>query len=174
MNNDKHDVNSYVNGSDLERYLAFLRVGDEKLVWRESELVAKGSWDGVFNGFSDVIVILLGDDKPIGHFVALRRDNPSHFTYMDCLGKPLPDSLRNIFEKGQSTQIQFLTRGLMSPRGNICGKYCVAFCLAGNIDIDDFADILTSSRFPPDYLVNNLLRINYSLNVLDLENFPAP
>lgn len=178
LNNDKRDINSYVNGNDLDRYLHFLKTTpNERIVYRESELVGTGEIEPYFNGYSDTIVILLGDQNPsgVGHYVVLRRDSADMhvYTYFDCLGDKMPVSLRSLFPQDSPSHVKYLIRPLMSRTENLCGKYCVSFAMAGNIDIDDYDTILRSSKgFTPDQIINNLFRINYTDNVI--ENFPKP
>jgi hypothetical protein len=175
LNNNKRDINSYVNGNDLSRYLHFMKVTpDEKIVYRESELVGSGGFVQFFNGFSDTLVILLGDQNPsgVGHFVVLRRDSVEMnlYTYFDCLGGKIPDSIRSLFPQDRDAHVKHLTEPLMSRKENLCGKYCVSFCMAGNIDVAHYADILRSGKgYSPDEFINNLIRINYTDNVI--ENF---
>lgn len=165
LNRNKQDVNSYVNSNDLSRYLAFLQF-DNPFVFRQSEIT---SIDTLFMGNNSLAIILLNDDDPsgIGHYVVLRKDTEWDYTYFDCLADPIPDELRAKFNPDVEHHVTFLTKPLMGPKNNICGKYCIAFALAGNIHIDLFTNLLqTNPNYSPDYIITNLYRIDYSDNIL--------
>ena len=168
LNRNKQDVNSYVNSNDLERYLSHLRF-DHSFLFRESELT--GTVDDLFRGNNTHAIILINDEHPsgIGHYVCLRKDHVDprgveHYTWFDCLAGEVTEKIQRIFVR--ESRVKMLSKPLMSRTENLCGKYCVAFCNGGNIPVEDFAELLTSSKFSPDRLIANLYRLNYGDNVL--------
>lgn len=167
LNRNKQDINSYVNSVDLERYLGYLRF-DYPFIYRHSEL----PWDvnDMFRGNNTHAIILLHDDHPsgVGHYVCLRKDavdgsGVEYFTWFDCLGDPMPQTVVERFRK--QSVVSFLDKPLMSKTENLCGKYCIAFVNAGNIELSLFEKLLSSSKYSPDQLVANLYRLNYGDNV---------
>lgn len=167
LNRNKKDINSYVNGNDLEKYLSHLRF-DNPFIFRHSELaeVTGGNIEALFRGNNSLAIILLNDLHPsgIGHYVCLRKDSTGLFSWFDCLGNPMPQDIRDLFL--EESKVIFLTKPLMSKRENLCGKYCIAFANAGNLSIPHFAELLRSSTFSPDHLIANLYRLNYGDNVI--------
>ena len=166
LNRNKKDINSYVNSNDLERYLAHLRF-DNPFIWRHSDL--GNSVDELFQGDNTVAIILLHDDHPsgVGHYICLRKDSmePEEYTWFDCLGKEIPEDIQGKFPR--DCKVHYLDKALMSSKENLCGKYCIAFINAGNIGIEHFANLLSSSSYTPDQIIANLYRINYGDNVLE-------
>lgn len=169
LNRNKKDINSYVNSNDLEKYLGYLRF-DNPFIFRHSEIGS--SIDELFQGNNSLAVILLNDNHPsgVGHYVCLRKDgigdNVEYFTWFDCLGEPMPQDIRDKFSR--ESKVKCLDRALMSKRENLCGKYCIAFANAGNIDVEMFAALLSGSKFSPDQIVANMYRLNYGDNILSL------
>ena len=155
------DLNSYVNNFDLEKYLRFLEFTNPVL-YLESKLT---SIDEMFQGENYVAVILLNDENPtgIGHFVCLRKDTDDKYSYMDCLGEPVPDSLWRLFNKIEhNITIYSLEYPMMALENNICGKYCIQFCLSGMCSLHDFYHSLTQNKkYSADRVLNNLLQLNY-------------
>lgn len=161
MNNNKSDINSYLNSNDLTKYLNFLGF-DYPFLFRQSEI---DSIDHLFRGNNHTAIILLNDHLDVGHFVVLRKDSDeSEFSYFDCLGEAVPEFLTELFSQGIRVKIDYLTKPLMGKTNNLCGKYCISFILAGNISVLDYYKILKSSSYSPDYIINNLYRINYTEN----------
>ena len=54
----------------------------------------------------------------------------------------------------------------MSKTENLCGKYCIAFVNAGNIPVEQFAKLLSGSKYSPDQIIANMYRLNYGDNIL--------
>ena len=168
LNRNKKDVNSYVNSNDLERYLAHLRF-QHNFIFRQSDLGE--SVDEMFQGNNTHAIILINDNHPsgIGHYVCLRKDRVDqngleYYTWFDCLAGEIPEEIKNKFVR--NSRVKVLTKALMSQKENLCGKYCIAFVNAGNIDVDLFASMLSSSKYSPDQLIANLYRLNYGDNIL--------
>lgn len=169
MNNDKEDINSYLNSNDLAKYLQFLDF-NHPFLYRQSEIT---SIEQMFQGNNHSAIILLNDHLDVGHFVVLRKDNEDldagkeEYTYFDCLGDKTPQFLVELFEQRPiESNVNYLTKPLMGKKNNICGKYCVSFMLAGNILVQDYYKILDSSKLTPDFIINNLFRIDYTNNML--------
>jgi hypothetical protein len=168
LNRNKKDINSYVNGNDLERYLSHLRFNNP-FIFRHSEI---GNDIGeLFQGNNSIAIILLHDQHPsgIGHYVCLRKDREeptgvTHYTWFDCLGDPIPEDIREKFT--QESKVTFLDQALMSKTENLCGKYCIAFVNAGNIPVEQFAKLLSGSKYSPDQIIANMYRLNYGDNIL--------
>lgn len=170
LNRDKKDINSYVNSNDLERYLGHLQF-DHPFIYRHSELKDL-TIDHLFRGNNHLAVILLHDDHPsgIGHYVCLRSDgidekepDVERYTWFDCLGDEMPEDLRGKFLR--KSKVKSLDQPLMSRKENLCGKYCIAFANAGNIDLVQFARLLTGSKYSPDQIIANMYRLNYGENI---------
>ena len=153
------DINSFVNSVDLDKYLGFLNFQYD-YVYRESDL---RSIDEMFVGNNYLAIILLYDDRPVGHFVVLRKDSENEYSYMDCLGMPLSDHLASLFaDFSEKVKINILTKRMMAKDGIICGKYCILFCLSGDTSLEVFYESLSKNKkFSPDSVVNNLLKLEY-------------
>ncbi len=165
FNNDKRDINSYVNSTDLINYLSFLNF-KHQYIFKMSDVT---SLHQLFPEDNYVAIILLNDQDPsgIGHFICLRHDDAGKYTYFDCLGKPPPAEITALFEnESGKIKLEYLTKPLMSKMNNICGKYCISFILAGNIEVTKYSGILSASSQSADYIVNNLYRWNYNGDVL--------
>lgn len=165
LNNNKEDINSYVNSNDMINYLSFLNFKN-KYIFRMSEIT---HLDELFAGDNHTAIILLNDQDPsgIGHFVVLRHDDHYKYTYFDCLGKKPPEEIVNLFTNlPGKIRLEYLSKALMSKTNNICGKYCISFILAGNIDIKKYSLLLSGGNTSPDSLINNLYRLNYNGNII--------
>jgi hypothetical protein len=75
----------------------------------------------------------------------------------------MPQDVVERFRK--QSVVSFLDKALMSKTENLCGKCCIAFVNAGNIELSLFEKLFSSSKYTPDQLVANLYRLNYGDNV---------
>ena len=175
----KRTINSFVNNYDFDKYLKFLDF-DHKVLYRQSELEAPGfRIDELFRGKNYLAVIALKDTRDIAHFVVLRKDSDFKYSYMDCLGEPVPEFLQDLIVGSRSNEdpkieVEYTDKRLMALDGIICGKYCLAFAMAGDISLGKWVDILTSSKkFKPDDIIDNLYRLEYSQTQITVVNDPT-
>lgn len=164
LNNNIDDLNSFVNSNDVIRYLQFLNFTNPVL-YLESQLT---SIEEMFVGENYVAMLLIRDTEKIGHFVVLRKDTETHYTYFDPLGDPPTSKIVELFdESGTEIFLESLKKGLQHKESNICGKFCLSFIMSGNLPITEYYEIMSGhKKFTPDQIVNNLYRINYADNVL--------
>lgn len=153
------NINDYVNNHDLENFAKIYPFNDI-FIFRLSEV---NSITELFKNNNYFCFLFLEGDTEIGHWVVLRKDTETEYTYFDCLAGDLPVKLEGLFN-AEPTRVGLtsLTRPLMQKDGIICGKYCISFVLAGAIDCVEYYNLWMKMKQPfRDEFIDKMYQLIY-------------
>ena len=109
-------------------------------------------------------IFLENPDNEVGHWVLLIKLSEDKYEYFDCLAKPIPQQVLNLFA-GTSAVLESCQKALMNRKGIICGKWCMFRVSTLPHSLTDFYAMFKHWKREPDELVDFI--VNIPIKIID-------
>lgn len=123
------------------------------------------SFDEIFKNNYSIILFIpnpkqnegenLNLEDQIGHFTLFTNFDDENVEFFDSFAKEPPSIIKEICQRFNKNLILNKTK-LQSDKSYICAKYCLARMQSLPTSLKVFTKILRSSKYSPDYIINNL------------------
>jgi hypothetical protein len=163
------DINKYINDKDLIKFCNMYGFNN-KYIHNNNDI---NSIDELFSGKNYFAIIFIENkDSNIGHWVVLKNIDDINYEYFDCLADDNERLLELFKLQKQDCTLTCLNKPLMKPDGILCGKYCISYILSGDLELNEYARLLSSNKLVhPDEYIDKLYRVDYSDNILKQDYF---